>query len=90
MRCEASRRFRNEKRIYPKHKINELATNSKNKHIRDPYRGINEFKKGYQPRNNLLNDENCDLLADSHNIWNRWKKCLFQLLNVHRVVMLGR
>jgi hypothetical protein len=49
---------------YLKHKINELATNSKNKNIRDLYRGINEFKRGYQQRNNLVKDENCDLLAD--------------------------
>jgi hypothetical protein len=40
--------------------------NSKNKNIRDLYRGINEFKKGYQPTSNLGNDENGDLLADSH------------------------
>jgi hypothetical protein len=38
---EASRYFRNKKREYLKHKINELATNSKNKNIRDLYRGIN-------------------------------------------------
>jgi hypothetical protein len=48
----------NKKREYLKDKINELATNSKNKHIRDLYRGINEFKRGYQPRNNLVKDEN--------------------------------
>jgi hypothetical protein len=30
-----------------KDKINELATNSKNKNIRDLYRGINEFNGGY-------------------------------------------
>jgi hypothetical protein len=41
--------------------------NSKNKNIRDLYRGINDFKKGYQPRSNLVKDENGDLLADSHN-----------------------
>jgi hypothetical protein len=38
------------------------------------------FKRGYQPRNNLLKDENGDLLADSHNILNRWKtviECAF-------------
>jgi hypothetical protein len=44
MRCEASRYFRNKKREYLKDKINELATNSKNKNIRDLYRGINERK----------------------------------------------
>jgi hypothetical protein len=49
VRCEASRYFRNKKRESPKDKINELAMNSKNKNIRDLYRGINEFKKGYQP-----------------------------------------
>jgi hypothetical protein len=48
------------------------TTNSKNKNIRDLYRGINKFKKGYQPRSNLVKDENGDLLADSHNILNRW------------------
>jgi hypothetical protein len=47
VRCEASTYFRNKKRKYLKDKINELATNSKNKNIRDLYRGINEFKRGY-------------------------------------------
>jgi hypothetical protein len=55
------------------------------KNIRDLYRRINDFKKGYQPRSNLVKDENGDLLADSHNILNRWKYYLSQLWNVHRV-----
>jgi hypothetical protein len=41
-------------------KINEFAMNSKNKNIGDLYRGINEFKRGYQPRNNLVKGENGD------------------------------
>jgi hypothetical protein len=85
VRREASRYFRNNKREYLKDKINELVTNSKNKNIRDMYRGINEFNRGYQPRNNLVKDENGDLLADSHNILNRWKNYFSQLLNVHNV-----
>jgi hypothetical protein len=63
IRREASRHFRNKKRDYLKDKINELESNSKNK-IRDVYRGINEFKKGYQPRTNLVKDERGDLVAD--------------------------
>jgi hypothetical protein len=47
--------------------------NSKNKNIRDVYRGINEFKRDYQPRNNLVKAESGDLLADSHDVLNRWK-----------------
>jgi hypothetical protein len=43
---EASRRFRNKKRKYLKDIINKLESNSKNKNIKDQYRGINEFKKG--------------------------------------------
>jgi hypothetical protein len=43
------------------------------------------LRRGYQPRNNLVKDENGDLLADSHNILNRWKNYFFQLLNVYNV-----
>jgi hypothetical protein len=85
VRSEASRHFRNKKREYLKHKINELATNSKNKNIRDLYRGINKFKRGYKPRYNLVKDENGGLLEDSHNILNRWKNYFSRLLSVHNV-----
>jgi hypothetical protein len=71
VRREASRYFRNKKREYMINKINELAINSKNKNIRDLYSGINKFKRGYQPRNNLVKDENGHLLADSYKILNR-------------------
>jgi hypothetical protein len=64
--------------------MNRLAMNSKNKNIRDLYRAM-EFKWGYQSRNNLVKDVNCDLLADSHNILNRWKNYFSQLWNVHNV-----
>jgi hypothetical protein len=89
VRCEASRHFRNKKREYLKEKINDCATNSKNKNIRDLYGGINEFKRGYQRRSNLLKDENSDLLADSYNIFNGWKKYFSQLLNVQSVTDVG-
>jgi hypothetical protein len=41
VRHEATRYLRNKKREYLKDKINELATNSKNKNIGDLYRRIN-------------------------------------------------
>jgi len=50
---QLSRHFSNKKKEYLKARIDELETNSKAKNIRDLYRGINEFKKGYQPRTNL-------------------------------------
>jgi hypothetical protein len=68
-----------------KGKINDLETNNKNKNIRDLYRGINEFKEGYQPRINIIKDENGNLLADPRNVLNRWKNFFNQVLNVHAV-----
>ena len=35
------------------------------------YRGINDFKKGYQPRTTIARDEKGDLVADSHSIMMR-------------------
>jgi hypothetical protein len=73
---EARRHFMKKMREYLSNKINQLATHSKNKIIRDLYRGIHQIKKGYQPRNNLVKDGNSDLLADSHDILNRWQELL--------------
>jgi hypothetical protein len=68
---------------YLKDKINELKTSSRNKSTRSLYRGINEFKRGYQSRNNIEKDENGDLLANYRNILKRLKNYSCQLLNVH-------
>jgi hypothetical protein len=54
VRREASRHFRNKKMECLKDKMNELVMNSKNKNSRDLYSGINEFKRGYQPRSSLI------------------------------------
>jgi hypothetical protein len=85
VRHEASGTFRTKKREYLKNKINKLEKNSKNKNVRDLHRGISEFKKGYQPRTNMVKEENGDLLANSHSILSRWKNYFCQLLNAHGV-----
>jgi hypothetical protein len=84
LRRETSRTFRKKKKEYLKDKSNELETN-KNKNIRDLYRGINEFKKGYQSRINIFKDENGNLLADLQSVLNRWKNFFNQVLNVHGI-----
>ena len=85
IRSDASRHFGNKKKAYLKVKIEELETYSKINNVRDLYRGINDFKKGYQPRTTIVKDEKGDLVADSHNIMARWRNYFFQLLNVHEV-----
>jgi hypothetical protein len=71
-------------------KINELATNSKNINIEVKYRGINEFKRGYQPRSILVKGESDYLLSDSHRVLNRWENYFSQLLHYIESVMLGK
>jgi len=66
---DASRHFRNKKNDYLNAKIEGLETNSKIKNIRDLYRGINDFKKGYQPKTYIVKDEKGDLVADSTVFW---------------------
>jgi len=83
VRSNASRYFRNKKKAYLKVKIEEPETNSKVNNVRDLYRGINDFKKGYQPRNIIVKDEKAELVADPHIITARWRNYFSQLLNVH-------
>jgi hypothetical protein len=45
--------------------------------------GINDFKKGYQPRCNIVKDKKGDLVADTHSIVARWRNYFSQLFNVH-------
>jgi hypothetical protein len=82
---QISRTFRNKKREYLRGKIDDLESNNKNKNIRDIYRGVNQFKKGYQPTINVIKDENCSLLADPWNVFSRWKNFFNQVLNVNGI-----
>jgi len=70
------------KKAYLKAILEELETNSKIKNIRDLYRGINDFKNGYQPRTIRVKDEKGDLVAETHSIMTSWRNYFSQLLNV--------
>ena len=52
---------------------------------RDLYRGISDYKKGYQPRNIIVKDEKGDLVTEPNNIFASWRKEFFQLFSVHGV-----
>ena len=77
--------YLNTNRIIIVAKIEDLETNSKIKNIRDLYRGISDFKKGYQLRTNIVKDETGDLVTGSYSILGRWRDYFSQLLNVHGV-----
>jgi len=90
VRCEVSRHFRNNKKAYLRAKIEGLEANSKIQNIRDLYRGINDFKSGYQPRCNIVKDEKGDSVADCHSTVGRWRNYFSQLFNVHTVKDVGQ
>jgi hypothetical protein len=46
------------------------------------YRGINEFRKGYQPKINIMKDEIGNMLAEPHSVLYRWKYFFNRVLNV--------
>ena len=47
--------------------------------------GINDFKKIYRPRTNVVKDESGDWFADSYSIVAKCRNYLPHLLNVHGV-----
>jgi hypothetical protein len=89
VRCKASRTIRNKKTEHLKEKMNKLETN-KNENMRDLYGGINKYKTVYQPRTDIVKNENGDLLTDSHSILNRRKDYFCQLLNIHDINNVGQ
>jgi hypothetical protein len=62
VRRVARRHFRNKKKEHLKAEIEELQNNNKIKNIKDFYRNIIYFKKGYQPRTNIVMNEKSDLV----------------------------
>ena len=46
-----------------KGKLSEIGSKSKNKNIRDLFKGVKDFKKGYQARLNVFKNENEEFLA---------------------------
>ena len=48
-------------------------------------RCISDFKKGYQPRTNIVKDEKGDFVAESHSILARWRNHFSQMVNIHGV-----
>ena len=51
-----------------KEKVNKIEENSKNKNIREMYKGINEFKKSYQLRVNVIKKHDGTIVADTTTI----------------------
>jgi hypothetical protein len=47
------------------------------------YGGTTDFKKGYQPKTDIIKYENGDGIVDTHGVVGRWRNHFSQLLNVH-------
>jgi len=60
--------------------LRNFETDGKLKNNRHLYRGINDFKKHYQLRTNIVKDEKGNFVADPHSIVARWRNHFSQLL----------
>ena len=69
VRRDASSHFRNKKKTYLRAKIEDLETNRKINNIRDLYRGINDMKKGYQPRTKIVKKRKVTWLQTPTALW---------------------
>ena len=49
------------------------------------YRGINNVKKGHQPRSNIVRNEKGHLVTDCHGILARWRNHFSELFSIHGV-----
>ena len=50
------------------------------------YKGINEFKKGYQPRAYVIKKHDGTIVADTTSILSRWEQFFSNLLNVNQSI----
>jgi len=82
IRQAAHNLFKNKKRQYLKRKIEEIEENCQSGNVRGMYMGINNFRKGFQARTEMVKDENDNLITDSTGVLNTWKNYFDQLLNV--------
>ena len=83
VRCNASRHFRSKKKAYQKDKFRNLKLTVRSTISGTCIWGINDFKKGYQPRTIIVKYEKVELFADPHSIKARCRNYFSQLLNVH-------
>jgi hypothetical protein len=49
------------------------------------YRGISDFKNGYQPKIKIVKNEKDDSLTDSYSTLARWRNHFSEIFNVHCV-----
>ena len=90
VRREASRHFRNNKKEYLKVKIYELENNSKIKTIRDLYRSISDYTKGYQPRTNIVKVRRVIWLQTPTEFWLGGASISLSFSMYMGLMMLGR
>lgn len=74
VRHETSRHFTKKQGMFER-LVNQLETSSRTRTLGNCVQ-TEEFRKGYQPRNNLAEEKNSDLLADLSNILSKWKNNL--------------
>ena len=61
--------------------LDEIESNRRHGHTRAQYQGINQIRKGYQPRQELIRNKEGKVLTNSEAIKSRWMEYFSELLN---------
>ena len=80
-RGEAKTVYKRKKKEEAQKNIREIEENRRAKRTRDQYQGINNVKKGYQPRLMMVKDKEGRLLVNQEEVKERWKQYFSDLLN---------
>lgn len=73
--------FKNKKCQFLKRKIEEIDENCHRNNVRGMYMGINNFRKRFQARTEVIKDDNENFITDPTRVINTWKN-FDRLLNV--------
>lgn len=80
-RREAKRIFRSKKRKYLNALVLQMEQDFKRDNLREAYRAMNLFKKGYISRSTICRNKERAMVAGKKNVLNRWREYFDQLLN---------
>ena len=81
IRRETRRLLKSKKKCHLQSLVKELEIDSRQHNSRNFFQRVKSWRKGFQPRTNIISDENGQLMADSVRVVARWGQYFRGLLN---------
>jgi len=87
-RKEAHKIIRNKKKLYINNVTELIEDDQKNNNTRNMYQTINQFKKGYQQKFNMIRNKKGELAINTKERAEIWKEYFDKLLNTEETMEL--